>query len=209
VVLSGTIRVLVEQGDLAADAPGLARFAALIAAREHAESIAPTVGEHLDEIGWPIMNDARLALRAIDRLTDMPMSMLALVQNIRAGEVVTSAARATFAMFVATPGMSDEDALALVERLHGKPAADACRGFARELERTVGDRPRRMYEACWNLAVAVREGRAGWLAYHAYRRLPSPAAVAAAAVVRAVGELTGHSIASETVEWACALAAAS
>jgi hypothetical protein len=122
--LPGSIRVLVEARDLAPDSPGLERLASL------AGDVVP-IGSRLDQIGWPCLCDARLALRAFDRLRDVPPSLNEIVRAIRdaldgrGGELATAAARATCASFLASADTSVDDVLLLVGRSSPDRSRDA------------------------------------------------------------------------------------
>jgi hypothetical protein len=199
----GVVRVLLESGALADDTPGLAELAARIASHPDTLCVAP-FGEYLDQIGWPCRHDVRLAQRALADLA-VPAPLAGVMQAVRAcvegrgGDLVTGQAHAQLASFLAGK-LGPGDALALVERLQGATAAAACRPLVAALEAERLEPA--TCDALASLAFAVRAARDGWLAYHAYRGLPSAGATAAAAALTATPSWQP----AELVAWAVELA---
>jgi hypothetical protein len=148
-----------------------------VASRANAFAVVPR-GERLDQIGWPIMNDARIAQRAADATgVTWPAPLDAVMRDVRA----------------------------CIER-RGGDVADAMRVVTAELTRSPTTVTAELV-LCWQLTTAAAAGARGWLAYHAHRRLASDAATAAADVIRGAAALAGRALTTDAVAWALELAA--
>jgi len=201
----GVIGVLVDQGALAADEPGVAQLAAL------ADGITAS-GTRLDQIGWPCIRDAQIALRAVTAIGDEPAALTDVMQAIRTalagrgGSLVTPTAHAACAALLAMPGADLDGALALITHLYGEAVASECRPFAASLDRAA--LVHTQLEAIWALALAARGAGSGWAAYHAHRGLPSDIATNAARAVAAASTYLRRPLAPDALAWALELAAA-
>ncbi|HEX5059600.1 MAG TPA: hypothetical protein VFV99_09585 [Kofleriaceae bacterium] len=201
----GVIGVLVDQGALAADDPGVAQLAALAGG-------ITAFGSRLDQIGWWCIRDAQIALRAVSAIGDAPAPLADAMRSIRTalagrgGSLVTATAQAACATLLATPGADVDAALVLVTHLYGEAVATECRPFAASLDRTALAHAH--LDAIWALALAARGAGSGWTAYHAHRRLPSDIATHAARAVVAASTHLGRPLAPDALAWALELAAA-
>ncbi len=174
--LPGSIGLAVHEGALPRDAPGLDDLAALI--RPHPKGFT-VEGERLDEIGWPIKNDAAIALVAADIHPSLPSELCPIVEVVRrwiGGEAMAEGtlrhgwhladAHLFATRFFGAPGDRIE---MIFHTIHGddlpEDVIDALQGMPIEDRRAV-----EIVEAVTSAAMSAERG---WLAYHAHRRLAS------------------------------------
>jgi hypothetical protein len=214
----GAVRVLLERKALAPGGTGLSLLAWLVAGHRDALRVGRVdpEGERLDQIGWPCVHDACLALRAIDGLGRVPALLADGVRAVRAccggrpvvGQTEAAVHQAMAAWLLSTAEGDAARAISLAESF-GHGAAGALRSLAARVEadRSLLDADEKTYRGFWHLAVAGDAAARGWNAYHAHRGLPSLAADAAASAIEVASEVTGRGLAAATVTWAIELAA--
>lgn len=206
--LPGAIHELFVTGELPPDTPGLAELAAELPPEWF---MLDWGSSRIDQRGWPLRNEAVLACAAAAREPGSPAhakGWLDVVRRWLRGDATDEELATTRDESVAVnwgsgikdPTVSDDQALAMYQHL--------CPHASEQLQARFLDARRRPLAdtIAWLAVEAAYAGRDGWLAYYAHRRMTPPAALHAAAVIRAVaraGGVTG----AEVVRWARELVA--
>jgi hypothetical protein len=201
--LPGAIQELVAVGDIAPNTAGIRELAAELPASWW--MMSSELGQ-LDQQGWPMRYDVTLACRACESLPELAAPARAELDVVRAwlsgtlpndALVVARHAVAPLqcAVKLAELKYSEDAALGTFAALFPAATDDHRRAFLSALRQPPAATP------VWQALEAAYLARDGWLAYHAHRRLASPATVAAAGAIRAVVR-TGDLEWAEVVAWA-------
>jgi hypothetical protein len=203
--LPGVLRCLARDGHLDVARPDVRRLAARFAEPD-ADHFC-TVGERIDQIGWPVTRDLAVALAAFAHIP---------IDHSLADDLVSAARRVVAGDPIDRPALAQRrirlDLLALLGHGHAVPAVLL---LAAQLHATPDPGlPEFLHaHAAWaaahpthaaalaHLAGATMGAIDGWLAYEAHRRLPSSAAESSAHVVAAALAITGPGILDELLAW--------
>ena len=201
--LPGVFRCLARDGRLDATTPAVRRLAERFAGPNAAGF--RTVGERIDQIGWPVVRDLAVALAAFARIPVAHPLVDELLRQARAVVDGQPVDRPTLARLRARldmlaligRGHTVLAVVALASQIHRPPDAglpEFVRKHA-DLARAHPDHA----AALAHLAGAAMGAVDGWLAYEAHRQLPSTTAEASVHVVAAALAITGDGLVDELV----------
>ena len=153
---------------------------------------------HLDQIGWPLQNDAELARRAccgVGDWNEASRRILGRYLSVPRAPIEDLDEALVTALI---PDGSEADRLRLIEMLFRKVDPERQRTFARLESGPIEDPVRAALQS-------HLEARDGWAAYYAHRQLAPAATMTAAKTLRAL--LATHRLSVDRIyEWASELA---
>lgn len=197
--LPGAIAEAVDQGRLDPNTPGLAALAEKL---KRLTLNFKAEGERLDEIRWPVRNDAALAYYASREYRSIPerlRPLLAQAERWLGGEAISSdELRRVWHMAHAIHWGSSWPAemRAEAEDVFGKIHTNITPEALVELDRTFAEplADVKATELATMVISAAHTASEGWLAYYAHRRLSSPTAVSAVGAISIVAAARGKEI---------------
>lgn len=209
--LPGVFRCLARDGHLDPTMPAVRELVLRFAGPD--AMLFRTVGERIDQIGWPVVRDLAVALAAfahikVDHLLaeELTRSVRAVVARAPIDRKQLARLRARLDMLALIPrGHTVLAVVALAAQIHRPPDA-GLPAFVRSNAAWAAAHPTHA-AALAHLAGAMMGGVDGWLAYEAHRRLPSTTAEASALVVAAAITVAGKQILDELVALALRLVA--
>lgn len=210
--LPGVFRCLARDGHLDPTMPAVRELVLRFAGPD--AMLFRTVGERIDQIGWPVVRDLAVALAAfahikVDHLLaeELTRSVRAVVARAPIDRKQLARLRARLDMLALIPrGHTVLAVVALAAQIHRPPDA-GLPALVRSNAAWAAAHPTHA-AALAHLAGAMMGGVDGWLAYEAHRRLPSTTAEASALVVAAAIAVAGKQILDELVALALRLVAA-
>lgn len=207
--LPGVFRCLARDGHLDPARPAVRELVLRFSGPD--AMLFKTVGERIDQIGWPVVRDLELALAAfahlrVDHLLadELTRAARAVVAHAPFDRKQLARLRARLDMLALIPrGHTVLAVVALAAQIHRPPDA-GLPAFVRTNSAWAAAHPTHA-AALAHLAGAMMGGIDGWLAYEAHRRLPSTTAEASALVIAAALAVAGKPLLDELVALAIRL----
>jgi hypothetical protein len=209
--LPGVFRCLARDGHLDPTTPAVRELVLRFAGPE--AMLFRTVGERIDQIGWPVVRDLEVALAAFAHLRvdhsladELARAARAVIAGDRIDRKQLARLRARLDMLALIPrGHTVLAVVALAAQIHRPPDAGLPE-LVRSNAAWAAAHPTHA-AALAHLAGAMMGGIDGWLAYEAHRRLPSTTAEASALVVAAALAVAGRPLLDELIALALRLVA--